>query len=715
MEKELVSVILPNYNGGTFLKKSIESVISQTYRKLELIIIDDASTDNSREIIESFNDERIKTICLSENGHICAALNKGVSVARGEFIARIDSDDIWEKEKLEKQIKVLEEDLEVGACFTYVKLINREGEIVNEQYREVYNLFRPVFKTQKEWLHFFVFSGNCLSHPSVVIRKQVLDQVGKYNLALVQGQDYELWMRIALKYNLYVLSEELVRYRWMPNDEKSISTSTELNDTRFYNEYLMSVYRFFQNISDEDFVKYFKELFIMQEAKSPMELLCEKAFLCLKFDHTKRLYPIGIEMLERIFAKDEGANLLKEKYNFTPKDFYRINSQHLFYDNFIRKESEEYEKKIENLKQEINRSIIEAEQRIRAEYESTKSWRITAPVRYGVNKCKNFKENLLPPKFYLLGTEDYGNLGDHAIAIAERSFLKKFFPKIEVVEIPVSQYYSKKDELYLKIRKKDIILGHGGGNIGNQYPVAEEIRRDIIKTWPENMIIIFPQTIYFTPQLENMEAEVEKTQMIYNAHKKLVLFTREQRSYKFAKDNLYNCDVYLVPDMVLFSEKRKRIQRQEKIVLCLRNDIERILSDREEQAINLIAHSLTEDVCYVDTQKQYNIPVDGRERYVDEFLELLSSSKLIVTDRMHGMIFAAITGTPCLVLDNYNSKIRGCYKWIRELPYISFVDSLGNLEESMRKLYLYEEKGEYSVKKLDKYYSFLAEIIKKEL
>lgn len=715
MSLKLVSVILPNYNGEAFLKESIKSVLEQSYSNLELIIIDDGSTDNSRDIIESFHDSRIKTIYLQKNGQICMALNIGLKAARGEYIARIDSDDIWERGKLEKQIRVLEDDEQIGACFSYVNLINEHGEIVNIAYQEIYNLFRPKFKSQKEWLHFFVFSGNCLSHPSVVIKRSVLEKVGKYNISFIQSQDYELWMRIVLQYNLYVIPEELVKYRWMPDSKRNISANIEKNNTRFYNEYILAVYRLFNSIRDSDFQLFFKDYFINKEAKSRLEILCEKAFLCLKYDKTQRLYPIGIEILERIFREEEGINLLAEQYGFTIKDFYELNIHHIFNDTYILMQMNQYQQRIEALEVEINRTAVEVEKKVRTEYEDTKSWKITKPLRKGGQKLRVVKKNMQPLKFYLLGTEDYGNLGDHAIAIAENQFLKHYFPNIELIEVPASQYFSRKEELLSVIRKKDIIIGHGGGNIGNQSPVAESIRRDFIQSWPDNQIIIFPQTICFTNQLDNLEEEIKKTQEIYNEHNKLTLFVRERKSYNFAKDH-FKCHIHLVPDIVLFMQSHKHLQRKEQILLCLRRDVEKIVTQDEEKSIKKVLNELSGNVCYVDTQKEYNISVNERKEEVDKLLDLMRSSKLVITDRMHGMIFAAITETPCVTLDNYNSKIKGTYEWIKELPYIYFLEDMSQMPKIVGKLYDYKPGNEYNnLMKLEKYYKYLAQQIKNKL
>lgn len=98
-----VSVVMPNHNGGKYLRASIESVLNQTYSDLELIIVDDASTDDSIEIINCYQDERITKVFCDKNRHVAYTANQGLQLANGKYIARMDSDDIWMPEKLEKQ------------------------------------------------------------------------------------------------------------------------------------------------------------------------------------------------------------------------------------------------------------------------------------------------------------------------------------------------------------------------------------------------------------------------------------------------------------------------------------------------------------------------------------------------------------------------------------------------------------------------------------
>ena len=136
MHAGLVSVLLPNYNGEKHLEEAIDSVLGQTYANIELIIVDDGSSEY-----------------LKRGKHISYALNQGLKYASGEYIARIDSDDIWEKDKLEKQITYMNEHQEVAACFTKISLIDGNGAHIEEKEKDIYNLYQNLEnKTQEDWV-----------------------------------------------------------------------------------------------------------------------------------------------------------------------------------------------------------------------------------------------------------------------------------------------------------------------------------------------------------------------------------------------------------------------------------------------------------------------------------------------------------------------------------------------------------------------------------
>lgn len=283
---------------------------------------------------------------------------------------------------------------------------------------------------------------------------------------------------------------------------------------------------------------------------------------------------------------------------------------------------------------------------------------------------------------YLIGTEDYGNLGDNHISFSENEFIEKTLGNCHIEEIPASKfdYYFDTTKKYIRIN--DIICMQGGGNIGNEY-IAEYKRRKVLLQLPDNDIIVFPQTIYFTDNEEG-KRELGNTINIFNDHKHLHLFIREKYSYDFVQNN-FDVDVHLVPDIVLSSSYDSSDNRKG-ITLCLRHDIERKITDEDEKNIIDCAKRYRDKVEISDTQLSYHVSVKNRRNELDKIINKIRTSELVITDRLHGMVFCAITGTPCIVMSNYNKKVIGVYEWIKDLKYITFIDDLTQLDSKVNEM-----------------------------
>ncbi len=290
-------------------------------------------------------------------------------------------------------------------------------------------------------------------------------------------------------------------------------------------------------------------------------------------------------------------------------------------------------------------------------------------------------------KIIIMGVPHHGNLGDNAIAIAEKYILRKYLPEYELYEIPEGflSVCAKKCKEY--ISDDDIIFMHGGGNIGDTYFVPENGRREVIKLFPNNKIIIFPQTAYFSDTPKGRK-ELEISKQIYNNHTHLVILAREEKSYEFMKKHFYNAKVYFTPDIVMCLKKTSNMQRDGAITM-FRSDREKTLKKEEEERIKKLLQSkygkckssdmhLGEDIINMNSNK--------REEALEKKFEEFQSSKLVVTDRLHGMIFAAISETPCVVLGSLDHKISESYKWLKNLGYIAFCKDSQNIEKDIEKV-----------------------------
>ena len=392
-----VSVLLSNYNGDKHLDESISSVLSQTYKDFEFIIVDDASTDSSRKVIENYHDKRIKKYYAEKNRNIAYSLNLALSMASGEYIARIDSDDVWELNKLEIQVQYMENHSECGACFTKVNIIDEYSNIANDMYDEYFQLFNSAEnKSQREWLRFFFYQGNCLCHPSVVIRRNVLEHVGGYyHLAYVPAEDYELWTRIVMKYPIHILEEKLVRYRWEETVNK-ISVKTDGRIYAFPNIMMLTRKRIMENIDNEDLVRYFKEDFINPESESQEELECEKAHILLRCSGDNANF-LGLEKYEELLDNEKMLKVLEEKMEFSLSEYYkeyRTRNFDLLGElekakgdiRHLKADVEEKQKAIENKQREV-----EQLQFLVDEVMSSTSWKVTSPLRRVTRTLKRRK------------------------------------------------------------------------------------------------------------------------------------------------------------------------------------------------------------------------------------------------------------------------------------------------------------------------------------
>ena len=196
-----VTVVLPVYNGSKYLKETIDSVLNQTYQDFDFLIINDASTDTSEEVILSFADPRIKYHLNEKNLGSIGAPVKGMNMSETEYIARIDQDDIWLPTKLGKQIKLMDANPQIGICGTSIELFGDRTGI-------------KIFPITNEHLKVGFLFFCCMSHPSVVFRKSFLVQTGvRYNEAYRLADDYKMWIDCIDLTQIYNIPEPLVRYR----------------------------------------------------------------------------------------------------------------------------------------------------------------------------------------------------------------------------------------------------------------------------------------------------------------------------------------------------------------------------------------------------------------------------------------------------------------------------------------------------------------------
>ncbi len=216
-----VTVLMSVYNSQKYLRQSIESILNQTFKDFEFLIIDDGSTDKSADIIRSYSDACIRLIQNEKNTGLTCSLNKGLKLARGEYIARQDADDISLPERLEKQVRFLDEHVNVCLLSSSIIMVDVTGKEIgiwrlsanNNTIKQ--NLFRGL---------------NQFSHPSSIFRKRCLEKVGGYREAFDVAQDYDLWLRIAEEFEVANIEEPLCKYKVWPDTISTRNKTKQKNN-----------------------------------------------------------------------------------------------------------------------------------------------------------------------------------------------------------------------------------------------------------------------------------------------------------------------------------------------------------------------------------------------------------------------------------------------------------------------------------------------------
>ena len=198
-----VTVLMSVYNGESYLGASIDSILNQTFKDFEFIIINDGSTDMTKEILESYTDPRISIINNDKNIGLTRSLNMGLELAGSEYIARMDADDVSLPERLEKQVKFLENNPTVILLGNWIEIIDDNGNV-----RSITR-----YPTDHCFIAWVLLFKTCLAHPTVMYRRKEVLTIGAYNRELKYTQDYDLWVRLSKAGKIRQIPEVLLKVR----------------------------------------------------------------------------------------------------------------------------------------------------------------------------------------------------------------------------------------------------------------------------------------------------------------------------------------------------------------------------------------------------------------------------------------------------------------------------------------------------------------------
>jgi glycosyltransferase involved in cell wall biosynthesis len=321
-----ISVILISYNHAQYLHETIDSVLKQTFSDFELIIWDDASTDESWDIINSYEDTRIRAF-RNRTNTVSGNVNKAiVEEASGEYIAIHHSDDVWLPQKLENQVEFLDSNPQVGAVFCKAHIIDENGKQLADKTHFYNTIFDQPNRTRYEWLNFFFYHGNVLCHPSVLLRRVCYDDCGLYRDGLNQLDDLDMWVRLCLKYDIHILPEKLVRFRVRASDKNVSGNRLEVHIRGQFEIFqICNNYRGIE--SPEDFIKVFpkSKIYFKPEGFDLGFALGMMALETETFNPTKLF---GLSLLFEALNNPIRAQKVGELYGLRHKEFVALTAEH---------------------------------------------------------------------------------------------------------------------------------------------------------------------------------------------------------------------------------------------------------------------------------------------------------------------------------------------------------------------------------------------------
>ncbi|MGZ8173666.1 MULTISPECIES: glycosyltransferase [Methylobacter] len=510
-----VSVILTSFNHDKYLHEAIDSVLKQTFTDFEMIIWDDASVDDSWEIIQSYSDQRIQAFQNPQNQGPVFGVNKAIfEVASGEYIAIHHSDDIWELDKLAKQVAFLAAHSEVGAVFSNAQPIDQRGMPLTDQTHFYYDIFSQPNRSRHEWLRYFFLKGNALCHPSILIRKQCYVDCGAYRDMLAQLPDFDMWIRLCAKYEIHIIEDRLIKFRIL-DTEMNASGNRAVTRIRSSNECYKLLQQYRTLLRKDNIFKTFPD-FISYDRGEDTDPEYVLTRVCLESGTFFLRQMLAIEILFDILNNSERRQVVEKIYGFSSSDFIAITGQcDLFSGEELVKlhgAVSERDKRIgitdialaeaqqfttERLAQikELSTQIADFQQQegdLRNEIEAFRlstSWRITKPLREVSELRRRLIRLVRVYQSYRPGVNGFKRLSYQCIDVIRKEGFKGLRKKIALYDriihqallsedVVTQQCESHRIDLLLTYFEKGLILNstvlfdHNGGGGSNAYTNA---------------------------------------------------------------------------------------------------------------------------------------------------------------------------------------------------------------------------------------------------
>lgn len=325
-----VSVIIPAYNHEKFVSQTIQSVLDQTFQDFEIIITDDGSTDRTVAEIQNFDDPRIRFFLGGKNQGSPVVTHHNLAHARGRYIAFLSSDDLFMPEKLEKQVRFLDENKQYSAVFSEVRIIDDYGNDFSKKHHFYYRLFEQPNRTRYEWLNYFFYRFNCLCHSSILIRREFCDITGYTDRRYWQLPDYDLWIRLCMISEIHILQEQLVKFRVREHEANASGNRPEVRVRTAY-EHAHILNNYLRIKTTEEFFRIFPDA-SRRFSGDPDDELIPYYVAMLALDLNIPFYTtFAMNTLFEIFGNNRLAEKCARKECFNYRDFADLKGRYDIY------------------------------------------------------------------------------------------------------------------------------------------------------------------------------------------------------------------------------------------------------------------------------------------------------------------------------------------------------------------------------------------------
>ncbi len=418
MEK-LVSVYMSAYNAEKYILESVNSILNQTYKNIQLIVVDDCSTDKTLEVLNSITDDRLEVYQNKVNMHMAYSWNEAIKHAKGEYLAHNDADDVWKPDKLEKQVTFLEEHQEYGACFGHCDIIDSDGNWANDRYPELVNVYAFENMPRAKMFRYLIENSNRFCHCAALIRADIIKKVGMYDITNLYLNDFDYWLRILCFAPIYILQEPLLSVR------KHDDNNSNLIGEKLYahdNELLRVLNNAVCSADDQLFLEAFEDRLHFKGVHTPEEIKLEKAFVLADSLHRYQNNAVmAIDKLRILLNDEKYLKLSTEKFGFTLKDLYKLQNKPSFFNSTefeeLKNENKLFHDRLaltENHARLLEEKVLALDEAVAQkdaaiailnnsilEIQHSFFWRLTAPPRKIMQMFKNFlmKRPVLMKKF----------------------------------------------------------------------------------------------------------------------------------------------------------------------------------------------------------------------------------------------------------------------------------------------------------------------------